>query len=217
MRLAAKFAIVLQTAAVCLAGDPIGILFDFANQPEPAVVDLMKSEIRGILAPAALDLDFERLGGDRASQPFRKVVVIHFQGACRSQMDSGGLQPDQPGVLDLPALGRTDVSGGHVLPNIRVYCNEVRAFMPPVSRTPFAQLYGRALGRVVAHELYHALLSTQEHSRTGIARFAQSARDLTRENLALDARSIGRLRALYGPKEKEGDSVESPSYEPDLP
>jgi hypothetical protein len=124
---------------------------------------------------------------------------------------------DHPELLDLPALGRTDVSAGHVLPNVRIYCNEVRAFVPIVSRTPFAQMYGRALGRVVVHELYHALLSTQEHSRTGIARFAQTARDLTRDNLALDARSLSRLREMYGAKEKEGDSVESPSYEPDLP
>jgi len=75
-------------------------------------------------------------------------------------------------------------------------------------------MYGRALGRVVVHELYHALLSTRVHSRTGVARFRQSGRDLTREKLALDPRAIGKLRELYGTKqEKEGGSEEPPSHE----
>jgi hypothetical protein len=217
MRHAVKFILAFQLAEVCFAGDSIGILFDFATQPEPAVVDLMKSEIRGILAPAQLDLSIQRLGENGAGQPFRKIVVVRFQGACKAQVDSGGIQLEQPELLDSPALGRTSIASGHILPYVQVYCNEVRAFVPSVSRTPFAKMYGRALGRVVVHELYHALLSTREHSRTGIARVSQSAKDLTCDNLALDAGSIERLRELYGTKEKEGDSAESPSHDPELP
>lgn len=210
MRRTVHLAFAFQLAAFCLAAQPIGILFDFANQPEAAIVDLMKSEIREILAPAELDLTFQRTGQKGAPQPFRKIVVVRFQGACQTQLDSSSLQFDEL-EPEHPTLGRTDVSGGHVLPYVQVYCNKVRDFVPRVSLTPFAQMYGRALGRVVAHELYHALLSTSNHTRTGVARFAQSARDLTRDKLALDAHSIGLLRDLYGSKEKEGDSAESPS------
>jgi hypothetical protein len=205
----ALFALALQSAGVCLAAEQIGILFDFASQPEPAIVDLMKSEIRDILAPAQLDLSFHRVGERGASQPFRKIVVIRFYGVCQTQSDSDQL--NELGILEYPALGKTNISSGHVLPYVQVYCNEVRAFVPSVSTIPFKQMYGRALGRVVVHELYHVLLSTRGHSTTGVARFAQSARDLTRDRLALDLRSIGRLRELYGPKENEGDSEESPS------
>jgi hypothetical protein len=190
-------AFAVQSVGVCLAAQPssIGILFDFASQPESAVVSLMKSEIRDILAPADLSIVFQRLGDTGASQAFRKIVIVHFQGACQTQ----GIQLDSPGLLTNPALGKTAVSGGRVMPDVQVYCNEVRAFVPSVSRTPFTQMYGRALGRVVAHELYHALLSTRDHARTGVARFSQSARDLTRDTLPLDAQSIALLRALYRP------------------
>ncbi len=211
MRRVVQWAFAFQFAGLCLAGQPIGILFDFGSQPEPSVVDLMKSEIRSILAPAELDLNFQRIGQSGASRAFRKVIVVRFHGSCRARSISSGIQLTDPAILDSPALGRTDVSGGRVLPFVQVYCNEVRAFVPAVSRIPFAQMYGRALGRVVVHELYHALLSTREHTRTGIARVAQNARDLTRDKLALDQHSILRLREMYGPKEKEGDSEEPPS------
>ena len=68
-----------------------------------------------------------------------------------------------------------------------------------------------------ARRLYHSflLLSTRDHSRTGVARFAQSARDLTRDEVVLDALSIGRLRKLYGVQKNEGDSGEPPSRDKD--
>jgi hypothetical protein len=211
MRRAVQLAFVFQLASVCLTGQPVGILFDFGARPDSAVVDLMKSEIRQIMAPAQMDLAFYRIGDRAASQAFRKIVIVRFQGSCRSQLDSGGIQLNEPDVLDNPALGRTNISGGRVMPYVQVYCNEVRAFLPAVSTLPLFQLYGRALGRVVAHELCHALLSTRDHARTGVARVTQSARDLTRETLALDVGSISRLRQLYGPQKNEGGSEEPPS------
>ena len=188
-------AFTVQWFGVCLAAQPtpIGILFDFSSQPEFGVVDLMKTEIREILAPTGVPIVFQRVGTQNAAQPFRKIVVVHFRGACQSQLDA-----DVPNSLDHPALGKTAVAAGRVIPDVQVFCNEVRAYVPSVSRTPFVQMYGRALGRVVTHELYHALLSTREHARSGVARFTQSSRDLTRDKLELDARSIAQLRAMYG-------------------
>jgi len=201
---AVRFALAFACAGVCQPGQPppVGIILDFATQPESALVDVMKSEIQEILAPARMELSFQRMGQSGASQSFRKIVVVRFQGACQTQADSGSIQLNQPELLEFPALGRTDVSGGRILPYVQVYCNEVRAFIPSVSLTPFGLIYGRALGRVVAHELYHALLSTRDHTRAGVAHFAQTARDLTRDKLALDPRSIGLLRDLYGTAQK---------------
>jgi hypothetical protein len=195
-----QFVLALPLLGVCLSAQPIGILFDFAKQPELNIVDLMKSEIREILAPTQMELSIQRIGETGASRAFRKIVIVHFQGSCQTQSDSGGIQLNQPGVLDYPTLGKTDISGGRILPYVQVYCNEVRAFVPSVSSISFAQMYGRALGRVVVHELYHALLSTRVHSRTGVARVSQTARDLTRDGSKLDEISIGRLRELYGSK-----------------
>ena len=215
MRLTVQLAIVCQLAGVCLASQPIGILFDFGTKPQANVVDFMQTEIRDILAPAHMDLSFQRIGDSGASQVFRKIVIVHFHGSCEARSVSGGLQLDDPDLLEYPALGKTDIANGHIMPYVQVYCNELRAFIPSITTMSAVQMYGRALGRVVAHELYHALLSTRDHSRSGVARFAQTARDLTREKLPLDSGSIDRLRNLYGAK-KEGDSEEPPSTEPNI-
>jgi hypothetical protein len=193
----ALFVLTVQIAGVCLAAPPIEIVFDFKTTPEPAVVNVMKSEIREILQPAELNLTFQGLGDSASIESFRKIVLVRFQGACHSGWSVTPIQLAQPALLDYPALGRTEVSEGRVMPFVHIFCNEVRAFVPSVSRTP-QKMYGRALGRVVAHELYHALLSTVEHAHGGIAGAVQSARDLTREKLSLDPVSLERLRDMWG-------------------
>jgi hypothetical protein len=194
----ARFVLAVQVTGVCLAAPPIEIVFDFKTPPEPAVINVMKAEIREILQPAELNLTFQRLGDVASLETFRKIILIRFQGACQSGWSLNPIQLNQPALLEYPALGRTEVSEGRVLPFVHIFCNEVRAFVPAVSKAPQQQMYGRALGRVVAHELYHALLSTVEHAHGGIAGAVQSGRDLTREKLRLDSGSIERLRAMWG-------------------
>ncbi len=193
-----QFVLGVQFTGVCLAVQPIEILFDFKTPPETAVVSVMKSEIREILGPAQLDLTFQGLGDADSLERFQKIILVRFQGVCQAGWSVDPVQLNQPALLDSPALGRTEISGGRVMPFVHIFCNEVRAFVPAVSKTPQDQVYGRALGRVVAHELYHALLSTVEHAHAGIARSVQSARDLTREKLTLDPASIERLREMWG-------------------
>lgn len=79
-------------------------------------------------------------------------------------------------------LGQTQVVDGEVLPFSDVRCDPVRkligrdlAIQPSYERE---QLLGRALGRVLAHELYHILLRTTSHGTDGLARPAQTAADL---------------------------------------
>lgn len=194
----APFVLGLQLTGVCLAAQPIEILLDFKTPPELAVVNVMKSEIRDVLQPAQLDLTFQRLEDAGSLKAFRKIVLVRFQGVCRAGWSVDPIQLTQPALLDFPALGRTEVTEGRVMPFVHIFCNEVRAFVPAVSRAPQEQVYGRALGRVVVHELCHALLSTREHAREGIARDIQSSRDLTRETLLLDAASIDRLHKMWG-------------------
>ena len=77
---------------------------------------------------------------------------------------------------------------GAVLPIAEVQCDSVRRFIAAdLGRTRSEQrdeILGRALGRVISHELYHILLRTTQHGREGIARPAQSSSDLVTERVA---------------------------------
>jgi hypothetical protein len=172
----------------------------------------MKAEIRNILRPAEIDIrfrDLRRYTPDAQEEVFQKTVIIHFQGACQSEFRVSPLLLDETAVVSSPELARTDIQDGHVLPYVDVYCNEIRAFVPPAAHVSQQQIFGRALGRVVAHELYHALLNTRKHAQRGLARSSQSPRDLTGDTLSLDSRSIFALRQKYSSDKKEADSMQS--------
>jgi hypothetical protein len=46
-------------------------------------------------------------------------------------------------------------------------------------------MFARALGRVVAHELYHTIARTTAHSQTGLARPTLSPAELTESDISL--------------------------------
>jgi hypothetical protein len=114
---------------------------------------------------------------------FDQIAVVTLHGVCR---------PNAPLPValvleksDTQALGQTQVVDGQVLPFADVRCDPVRkliarqlASQPKAARE---DLLGRALGRVLAHELYHILLKTTTHGRNGLARQAQTSSDLMAE------------------------------------
>lgn len=62
---------------------------------------------------------------------------------------------------------------------------------------------GRALGRVLAHELGHALLATRSHQTTGLMRPSFTGDELLAETPALyglSAAEVARLRLVQGPR-----------------
>lgn len=180
------------------AAQPIAVLLDFKSVPEPSVVSVMTAEVHAVLESAQLNLRFLRLTDPRAFSAFKRIILVRFEGVCHSRSSVDPIQLDEPALLDHPALARTEVSGGRVLPYVRVFCNEVRAFVPRVGPHSPEVMYGRALGRVLVHELYHTLLSTREHAQTGLACATLSGRDLTRNDATLDTESLGQLRERWG-------------------
>ncbi len=145
---------------------------DSAASPE--VLTAMKSETESLLDPSSIRLAWTT--DSDGTQVFDRVAVVHLRGACRVDGPlPGTVQKNEP-------LGRTQVVNGKVLPFADVRCNPVRkliahdlAFEPSAERE---ELLGRALGRVLAHELYHILLRTTSHGGQGLARPAQSSSDL---------------------------------------
>jgi hypothetical protein len=54
--------------------------------------------------------------------------------------------------------------------------------------------YGRALARVIAHELYHVLMRTTDHSRNGVSRSCFSTADLVSERFTFEDTVLAQLR-----------------------
>jgi hypothetical protein len=79
----------------------------------------------------------------------------------------------------------------------QVECDRVRGSIQRTLGTdsPAAQqpLYGQALARVIAHELYHMLVQSSVHTKQGVTKAYLSGWDLSQEHLNL---SDGALQAV---------------------
>src|SRR5262249_13086397 len=103
-------------------------------------------------------------------------------------------------------LADTSISNGHVLPFFRVDC-------PRLIRMLGSQLepsvLGRALARVIAHEIYHIVARTTDHQQNGVAKAVFSLRDLTAARFELDAWSLELMRPTQGARRSDSSSGET--------
>jgi hypothetical protein len=163
----------------------------FQQAPPDSVVASIQSELASIMLPAGLHFDWYPLneaGGRVSSQ----LAVVHFKGQC----DAQDIRPEwgYPGPL-----GWTHVSDGEILPFIDVNCEGVRLFVQrslvglPVPSRDAA--YGRAVARVLAHELYHFLANTKGHASGGLAKAAYSVEELLGETFRFGRREYEYLLA----------------------
>jgi hypothetical protein len=106
--------------------------------------------------------------------------VVKFKGKCR--VETFGEIDQEPLPTGEHTLASTKLEKGHVLPFSQVQCNEVRnalAYLRPWADSHERQTaMAMALGRVVAHELYHILSRTTTHAAHGLAQASQSLKDL---------------------------------------
>lgn len=170
----------------------IGIYVDFEAPPSVLAVEAMKREVGDIMKPTGLGVDWRLLSENRGTEVFAGLVVVRFKGRCHVQPWADEIAAGQF------ALASTKVSEGHVLPFTEVKCEQVRKTLRYAGRTECDQekqgALGRAMGRVVAHEMYHALAGTTVHATKGLAKASQSLRDLVSGALRFDGADSDAIR-----------------------
>jgi hypothetical protein len=110
------------------------------------------------------------------------LVVVKLVGRC--DMDGS------PAWLVPGPLGWSHIVNGIVLPFSDLACDNIRGMvqsaMADGNQLRANTLLGRAMGRVLAHELYHMVADTSQHGRDGVAQAALSPRQLTSGQLELE-------------------------------
>jgi len=67
-----------------------------------------------------------------------------------------------------------------------------------LSRVPVTQrerIFGRALGRILAHELFHVFAKTQRHAHAGLTKESYTVEDLVGEDLVVEESDFDLLRS----------------------
>lgn len=156
------------------------IVLDFQGPRSDRSVAEMEREVEGIMKSSGLSFDW-RTRSQAAGQSFENLVLVRFKGKCI--MEPIGYLYDERGPLAF-----TYSTEGAVQPFSEVECDKVTAHMrPAMAGEDFAHgdlLLGRALGRVVAHELFHVLSQSKHHDHEGIEKAEFSGKDLISADFA---------------------------------
>jgi len=95
-------------------------------------------------------------------------------------------------------MASTATADGILLPKTWVNCGAVRAILAPrITDQPAVRrdfLTGRAVARLIAHELYHVLTQERSHSEEGVAKESLGAADLLNETSNFDAATMRELQ-----------------------
>jgi hypothetical protein len=169
------------------------VILDFKGPHSSTSLKEMKRESGLILHSSGVQLDWKVLGEDPFAS-YSDLVVMTFTGSC--EFEPAAPRYDELGPLGPLATTRT--TNGEVQPFGEVDCNRVvnsaRSAMSPYDFARGDLLIGRAIGRVVAHELVHMLTKSGQHGTEGVERPALSGRQLISASLPLSAFDIDRLR-----------------------
>lgn len=174
----------------------IGIFLQFESEPSAVSFDEMKSEVAHLMDSTGLRVNWRFLKENRGRESFSDLLVVRFKGKCRAEFEPVHSDRYSP-FGELVTLASTQVRDGRVLPFTEVECDQVRRTLGEeeiISEHQKQSAFGKALGRVVAHELYHLLAQTTKHTHHGLAKATHDWREMGSEGLRFQDEESGAMR-----------------------
>jgi hypothetical protein len=178
----------IPRVVVYLAGD--------TAQPAGPVLQ-MRRELNVVMRSAGYRVDFlTRSSADRNVED-SPVVVVYLDGYCG--LAAGHTSPaPKTGA----SLAFSYMADGRVLPFSRVNCGNLTRMIAPAlaGETPVERdyLYGRAMARIVAHELYHVLVGSRVHGRAGITQPGFTVGNLLADGFRFETAAVAELAGAPG-------------------
>jgi len=175
--------------------ESLTIIFQFDGPYSQKSLAAMQRELDSVMRDTLIGIDWRERGQVAASDWFPNLVVVKFKGKCR-------MEPISDFSCESGPLAFTYSTDGALLPFSEVACDRVRSSL----RTAMwggdygrsDMLFGRALARVLAHELYHILADTKSHADKGIAQPALSGSRLIADELEFGEAELDRMHSAAG-------------------
>ena len=178
--------------AARIEGSPfdLAVVLNFKGPHSPASIREMERETGLILKSSGVRLHWGIWGADSPAVS-NNLVVMTFTGSC--EFNQAPARSEEVGPFAV-----TRIADGKLLPFAEVDCDRVvrsaRGAMSTADSAWADRLVGRAMGRVVAHELVHMLTGSRRHGTEGVAQPALSGEELIGESLRLSMLDIYRVR-----------------------
>ncbi len=181
-------------------GPVVEVYLKATDASSSAALDEMKVEIVTLMQTAGVGVEW-RKSNEETPVSRGDLVVVTFSGICQAPPRKVPIQR----LKSLPPLAASSVVDGRILPFVSMNCNALSHFVGPLlSDHSSAQrdfVYGRAMARLLAHELSHVLVQTRDHTETGIAKSQVSSAELLAEHFGFEEIALTRLawRTYIGP------------------
>jgi hypothetical protein len=151
----------------------ITVVVRYEQRPSAVSSEALSRELTSIMSRANVQVEVRQ----RADQRAKPAYVFSFQmtGYC-------GMDGPADNSTDHKSLGSTFTSNGQLLPFGQIDCDRIRSSIASAvgARDPQQHqfLYGSAVARVMAHELYHMLAGSANHTAAGLTQGALTGKDL---------------------------------------
>ena len=159
---------------------------------EPAL-EPMSRELDRLLSPAGLHTVVKLRSQMIPGESFDDLVVVTMKGNCAAAQDPMLLDERGPSPL-----AYAHASGIEILPFTAIDCDHLRRAVTAAlwggMRGDRDRMFGRALGRVLAHEVFHILENTRDHSKSGVFRHSLKGSELVSDKLDFARADLDRLR-----------------------
>jgi hypothetical protein len=186
-------------ASIASAGSDVLVYLDAGSNADSVSLGYMRHETEALLRTAGYHVDWLNAHGTQQPDTTANLIVLRLIGTCAAPPGQSVAAPFAEGLSHLATTSMVD---GRILPYSQVDCQSLtRLLSVPLNPDGPARrnyLYGRAMGRLVAHELYHILGQTVEHSRGGVGKQCFTLADLTAEVFEFEPGALAQLRRQAG-------------------
>ena len=157
------------------------------------VLSEMTRELASLMQHAGFRISWRQANEQGSPGGAAHLVVVDLRGTCTVPTAD---EPSEPPPAFL-VLASSSVVDGKILPFSWVDCSALNRFLgPALASHPEAErahIYGRSMARLLAHEFYHVLAQTDDHTQTGIAKPRFSTADLLAEHFDFETVALDRL------------------------
>ncbi|MCX6592884.1 MAG: hypothetical protein NTZ56_15300 [Acidobacteria bacterium] len=177
-------------------GPSLTVILDFDDAPAAKSLGEMRREVAAIMKRTGHSVEVRLRSETAPNEEFEDLVLVKLTGSCRMNGIPYAAFIDERGPSPLAWAHTVE---GEILPFSTVACDKLRRTVGSVlfggQRAQGDQLLGRALGRVVAHELYHIVTKSTVHAKSGVFKESLSGAQLIADHLDFAAPDARRLVA----------------------
>lgn len=177
----------------------IAVYLGVDQQSSTSSLNGMKREVEALLKPAGIRIDWRYIDqANTIEEDHGNLYVLRVRGTCSTEK-LHLLYSELGPYGDVAVLGSASTVGHKVQPFGNVECDPLRRSLAtslrgqPTSKRD--DMFGKVLGRVMAHELFHMITGQSKHTDHGLFRSSQNVRDLATRDFQFTPSEARALRA----------------------